>query len=83
MPKRHPVKITETVRSAALQRPLVPDVIWDSEISGFSLRVGRKRGFWAIDYSPHGTNASTGNRFGSTRHEIGDASPIPSAALPR
>jgi integrase len=81
MPKRHPVKIIETVRSAALQRPLVPDVIWDSEISGFSLRVGRERGFWAIDYSPHGTNPSTGKRFGSTRLEIGDAflTPIPTA----
>ena len=73
MPKREPIKITETVRGSALRRPLKPDVIWDAEIAGFALHVTTRRGFWALTYSPHGTNPETGKRWGSTRHELGDA----------
>jgi integrase len=77
MPKRQPIKITETIRSAMLKRPLKPDIAWDADISGFALHVVRKRSFWAFDYSPHGTNPSTGKRFGSTRYELGDGQTMP------
>ena len=67
-----PIKITENVRSAALRRPLKPDVIRDADIAGLALHVTKKRSFWAIAYSPHGTNPATGKRWGSTRYEFGD-----------
>ena len=73
MPKREPIKITETVRGSALRRPLKPDVIWDAEIAALALHVTTRRGFWALTYSPHGTVPETGKRWGSTRHELGDA----------
>ena len=73
MPKIRPIKITESVRSAALRRPLVPDVKPDCDIAGFALHVTRRRAFWAVTYSPHGINPATAKRWGSTRYEFGDA----------
>jgi hypothetical protein len=73
MPKRELIKITETVRSAALRRPLVPDVKYDSEIAGFALHLTTRRSFWALTYSPHGRHPKTSKRWGSTRYEFGDA----------
>jgi integrase len=69
-----PTRITETVRSAALRRPLVPSVIRDRDVAGFALHVTRKRAFWALSYQPKGVNPATGRRWGGgVRHELGDA----------
>jgi integrase len=69
-----PTKITETVRTALLRRPLKPSVTKDSEIPGFALHVTRKRSFWALSYQPKGVNPATGKRWGGgVRHELGDA----------
>ena len=66
-------KITETVRSAALRRPLKPSVTRD-EVPGFALHVTTQRGFWALSYQPRGINPATGKRWGGgVRHELGDA----------
>ena len=71
-------KITEAVRSAALRRPLVPSVTRDSEISGLTLVVTRRRGFWALVYQPRGVNPATNRRWGGgTRHELCDAMMMP------
>jgi integrase len=71
-------KITEAVRSAALRRPLVPSVTRDSEISGLTLVVTRRRGFWALVYQPRGINPGTNRRWGGgTRHELCDAMMMP------
>jgi hypothetical protein len=45
------IKITESVRSAALRRPLKPAVIRDSEIPGLCLIISSRRGFWALGLS--------------------------------
>ena len=68
-----PTKITETIRSAVLRHPLKPSVTRDSEIGALALHVTTQRGFWALAYSPHGLNPATGKRWGSIRHELGDA----------
>jgi integrase len=73
---RKPIRITAAVHDNALRRPLKPRVVWDSDISGFALHTTSKRGFWAIHYSPHGLNPRTGKRWGSTRHELGDAKTV-------
>jgi integrase len=71
------IKITEAVRKARLRRPFVPSVTRDSEISGFTLIVTSRRGFWALVYQPRGINPSTGKRWGGgTRFELGDAHQI-------
>jgi integrase len=68
------IKITETVRSAALRRPFAPSVIRDRDIPGLALHVTTRRGFWAVSYQPHGINPATGKRWGGgVRHELGDA----------
>jgi len=73
-----PAKITETVRSAALRRPLKPSVTRDSEIPGLCLHVTTRRSFWALSYQPKGTNPATGKRWGGgVRHELGDAMLVP------
>jgi integrase len=71
-------KITESVRSAALRRPLKPSVTRDSEISGLTLIVTTRRAFWAFLYQPRGVNPSTGRRWGGgVRHELCDAMMMP------
>jgi integrase len=71
-------KITESVRSVALRRPLKPAVIRDSEISGLCLVVTSRRAFWALVYQPRGVNPSTGRRWGGgVRHELCDAMMMP------
>jgi integrase len=71
------IKITEAVRAARLRCPFVPSVTRDSEISGFTLIVTSRRGFWALVYQPRGINPSTGKRWGGgTRFELGDAHQI-------
>jgi integrase len=71
-------KITENVRTVALRRPLKPDTIKDTEISGLCLIVTSRRAFWAFVYQPRGTNPSTGRRWGGgVRHEICDAALMP------
>src|ERR1700722_16460257 len=71
-------KITETVRSAALRRPLKPSLTRDSEIPGLCLHVTTRRAFWALSYQPKGTNPATGKRWGGgVRHELGDAMLVP------
>jgi integrase len=71
-------KITEALRSAALRRPLVPSVTRDSEISGLTLVVTKRRGFWALVYQPRGINPATDRRWGGgTRHELCDAMMMP------
>jgi integrase len=73
-----PTKITETVRSALLRRPLKPSVTRDSEILGLCLHVTTRRAFWALSYQPKGTNPATGRRWGGgVRHELGDAMLVP------
>ncbi len=69
-----PTKITETVRSARLRRPLIPGVTKDSDIPGFALIVTRTRRFWCQFYQPKGISPSTNKRWGGgVRHELGDA----------
>jgi integrase len=71
------IKITEAVRKARLRRPFIRSVTRDSEISGFTLIVTSRRGFWALVYQPRGINPSTGKRWGGgTRLELGDAHQI-------
>jgi hypothetical protein len=72
------VKITETLRSALLRRPLAPSVTKDRDVPGLALHVTTKRSFWALSYQPRGTNPSTGKRWGGgVRHELGDAILMP------
>ena len=67
-------KITEDIRAKALRRPLVPDVIGETEIRGFALIITSRRAFWALRYQPRGINPATGKRWGGgVRHELGDA----------
>ena len=47
-------KITETVRSTALKRPLVSNVVRDTDIPGLGLHVTTQRAFWALSYQPRG-----------------------------
>ena len=57
MPKRpikRTVKITDTVRAAALKLPLTPSIIKDSEIRGFALIVTTQRAFWVQFLQPRG-----------------------------
>ena len=69
-----PIKITETVRSARLRRPLVPSVTRDVDAPGFCLHVTQRRAFWALSYQPKGVNPNTGKCYGGgVRHELGDA----------
>jgi integrase len=69
-----PTKITETVRSALLRRPLKPSVTRDSGIPGLALHVTTRRSFWALSYQPKGINPATGKRWGGgVRFELGDA----------
>src|SRR6516164_9576853 len=72
-PIKRTIKITETVRAAALKPPLKPSVIQDSEIRGFALIVTTRDAFWAQKLQPRGANPSTGRRWGVTRHRLGDA----------
>jgi integrase len=58
-----------TLRSAPKGGPVV---VLDTEIPGLALRVGGKRAFWTVTYSPHGLNPMTGKRWGATRFELGD-----------
>ena len=74
-----PVKISETMRTEMLKRPLTPSVTRDNGVPGLALIVTTKRSFWAFRYSPHGVNAATGSRWGSTRLELGDAQTMPVA----
>ena len=72
------IKITESVRSVALRRPLKPSVTRDSEISGLTLVVTTRRAFWALVYQPRGINPATGKRWGGgVRHELCDAMMMP------
>jgi integrase len=71
-------RITESVRSNALRRPLKPAVIRDSEIAGLCLIVTTRRAFWALTYQPRGINPATGKRWGGgTRHELCSAMMMP------
>jgi integrase len=82
MPKRpikRAVKITDTMRAAALKRPLKPNVIKDSEIRGFALIVTTRDAFWTQKLQPHGINPSTGRRWSVTRHRLGDAQTMTAA----
>jgi integrase len=71
-------RITESVRSAALRRPLTPSVTRDADISGLCLIVTTRRAFWALVYQPRGVNPATGKRWGGgVRHELCDAMMMP------
>jgi hypothetical protein len=71
-------KITEALRSTLLRRPLKPSVTRDSEISGLTLIVTRRRAFWALVYQPRGVSPSTNRRWGGgVRHEFCDAMLMP------
>ena len=59
--KRKLIKITEAVRTAALRRPLIPNIVWDADHPGFALYVTCTRGFWGWNYTPHGLNPETVN----------------------
>jgi integrase len=73
-----PTKITETLRSALLRRPLKPSVTRDSEIPGLCLHVTTRRTFWALSFQPRGINPATGRRWGGgVRHELCDAMMMP------
>jgi integrase len=85
-PKREPtmssttirIRITESVRSAVLRRPLKPSITRDSEIPGLCLIVTTRRSFWALVYQPRGINPATGKRWGGgVRHELCDAVMMP------
>jgi integrase len=75
MPKRpikRTVKITDTVRGAALKLPLAPAIVKDSEIRGFALIVTTQRAFWVQFLQPRGLRPD-GRRWSLVRHELGDA----------
>jgi integrase len=67
------IKITESVRSARLQRPLSVSATGDTEVAGLGLHVTLRRAFWSLFYQPRGVNPATGKRWGTARHELGDA----------
>ena len=70
MPATATIRITESVRSVALRRPLKPSVTRDAEIAGLTLIVTTRRAFWAFVYQPRGVNPATGKRWGGgVRHE--------------
>jgi integrase len=75
MPKRpitRTIKITDTVRGAALKLPLAPSITKDSEIRGFALIVTTQRAFWVQFLQPRGLRPD-GRRWSLVRHELGDA----------
>jgi integrase len=75
MPKRpikRTIKITDTVRVAALKLPLAPSITKDSEIRGFALIVTTQRSFWVQFLQPRGLRPD-GRRWSLVRHELGDA----------
>jgi integrase len=75
MPKRpvkRTIKITDTVRAAALKLPLTPAIIKDSEIRGFWLIVTTQRAFFAQLLQPRGRDPN-GKRWTMVRYELGDA----------
>jgi integrase len=72
-PIKRTIKITETVRVAALKLPLIPSVTKDTEIRGFALIVTTRDAFWAQWLQPRGADPSTGKRWSVTRHRLGDA----------
>jgi integrase len=72
------VRITETLRSTLLRRPLKPSVTRDVDVPGLCLVVTTRRGFWCLIYQPRGTNPATGKRWGGgVRHELCDAMMMP------
>jgi hypothetical protein len=71
-PTRRTIKITDTVRVAALKLPLTPAFIEDTEIRGFWLIVTTQRAFWAQFLQPRGRGPN-GKRWTMVRHELGDA----------
>jgi hypothetical protein len=75
MPK-HPIKrtikITDTVRAAALKAPLTPAIIKDAETRGFWLIVTTRDAFWIQNLQPRGRDPD-GKRWRVTRHKLGDA----------
>jgi integrase len=72
MPPKRTIKITDTVRAAALKPPLTPSLIKDSEIRGFSLIVTTRDAFWVQFLQPRGRDPD-GKRWRVVRHWLGDA----------
>lgn len=74
MPKRptRSVKLTDTVRVAALKPPLEPSIAKDSEIAGFQLIVTSRDVFWVQFLQPRGRDPD-GKRWRVVRHKLGDA----------
>jgi hypothetical protein len=75
MPKRpvkRTIKITDTVRVAALKLPLTPSITKDSEIRGFALIVTTRDVFWVQFLQPRGRDPD-GKRWCVVRHKLGDA----------
>jgi hypothetical protein len=75
MPKRpvkRTIKITDTVRVAALKLPLTPSITKDSEIRGFALIVTTRDVFWVQFLQPRGRDPD-GKRWRVVRHKLGDA----------
>jgi integrase len=78
LPATATIRITESVRSVALRRPLKPSATRDAEIAGLCLIVTTRRAFWAFVYQPRGVNPATGKRWGGgVRHELCDAMMMP------
>jgi integrase len=73
LPIRRTIKITDTVRAAALKLPLTPTIIKDTEIRGFWLIATTRDAFWIQNLQPRGIDPSTGRRWSVTRHRLGDA----------
>jgi hypothetical protein len=66
------IRITETLRSTLLRRPLKPSITRDVDVPGLCLIVSQRRSFWALVYQVRGVNPATGRRWsGGTRHELG------------
>jgi integrase len=78
-PIKRTIKITDTVRAAALKLPLIPSITKDNETRGFRLIVTTRDAFWSQSLQPRGVDPSTGQRWSVTQHRLGDAKTMPTA----